>query len=103
MNVLGFPCNQFGGQEPGTKAEILEFVTSTYDVDFPMYSKIEVNGEKEAELYTIMKAAQPGDGDDPSIKWNFEKFLVDPDAHVIARWDTGTTPEEVRAQLPSLM
>ena len=102
LNVLGFPCNQFAGQEPGTEAEILEFVTTTYDVDFPMFAKIEVNGENEAELYTLLKAAQPGDGDDSAIRWNFEKFLVDPDGEVVARWDTGTTPEEIRAQLPSL-
>ena len=68
-----------------------------------MFSKIEVNGENEAELYTLLKAAQPGDGDNPDIKWNFEKFLVDPAGSVIARWDTGTTPEDIRAQLPDVM
>ena len=61
MQVLGFPCNQFGAQEPGTNEEILEFVTSKFDVDFPMFSKIEVNGDGAAELYKILKAEQPGD------------------------------------------
>ena len=101
--MLGFPCNQFGGQEPGTDAEILEFSTTNYDIDFPMFSKIDVNGETEAELYTILKAAQPGDDDNPDIKWNFEKFLVDPEGRVVARWGTGATPEEIRAQLPDFM
>lgn len=96
--MLGFPCNQFGGQEPGTNAEILEFATSNYDVNFPMFSKIEVNGDGEAELYTMLKAAQPGD-----IGWNFEKFLVDGDGNVVARWGTGDTPETIGEQLPGLM
>ena len=98
MTVLGFPCNQFGGQEPGTNAEILEFAASNYDVDFPMFSKIEVNGDGEAPLYTMLKAAQPGD-----IGWNFEKFLVDPNGAVVARWGTGDTPEAIGEQLPQLM
>ena len=98
--MLGFPCNQFGEQEPGTDAEILEFVTTTYDIDFPMFSKIDVNGDDEVELYTELKAGQPGGDQSPDIKWNFEKFLVDPDGAVVARWGTGTTPEEIRAQLP---
>ena len=68
-----------------------------------MFSKIEVNGENEAELYTLLKAAQPGEGDSSDIRWNFEKFLVGPDGAVLARWDTGTTPEEIGGQLPDLM
>ena len=65
MQVLGFPCNQFAGQEPGTDEEILEFATSKFDVDFPMFSKIEVNGDGTCELYRMLKEAQPGDGDRP--------------------------------------
>jgi len=95
---MGFPCNQFGGQEPGTDAEILEFAQSNYDVDFPMFSKIEVNGDNQAELYSLLKADQPGD-----IGWNFTKFLVDPSGTAVARWDTGTTPEQIAAELPALM
>jgi glutathione peroxidase len=101
--VLGFPCNQFGGQEPGSNQEILEFAQSNYDVNFPMFSKIDVNGEGAAELYTMLKAQQPGEGDSSDIGWNFEKFLVDGDGNAVARWGTGVTPEDIAAQLPDLM
>ena len=95
--MLGFPCNQFAGQEPGTEAEILEFVQSKFDVDFPMFAKIEVNGPGEAELYTMLKAAQPGEGESPDITWNFEKFLVDKQGNVVLRFPPPTTPDEVSA------
>jgi glutathione peroxidase len=101
--VLGFPCNQFGKQEPCTEAEILEFVTSTYDVDFPMFSKIEVNGEGACELYRLLKAAQPGDGDSPDITWNFEKFLVDKEGNVVRRFSPPTTPEQVAEIVPEYL
>ena len=97
--MLGVPCNQFGGQEPGSDAEILEFVTTKFDVDFPMFSKVDVNGENEAPLYTLLKEAQPGDGDSSDITWNFEKFLVGGDGTVLKRWGPVTTPEEVGAEL----
>ncbi len=97
--MLGFPCNQFGNQEPGTDEEILEFVTSNFDIDFPMFSKIDVNGDDEAELYTLLKAAQPGEGETGDIGWNFTKFLVNGDGDVVARWEPMTTPEEIGAQL----
>ena len=100
MQVLGFPCNQFAGQEPGTAEEIREFVSTNYDIDFPMFAKIDVNGANEAPLYTMLKAAQPGDGETSDIAWNFEKFLVDGDGNAIARWGTGVTPEQIREQLP---
>ena len=95
---MGFPCNQFGGQEPGTDAEILEFAQSNYEVDFPMFSKIDVNGDDQAELYSLLKADQPGD-----VEWNFTKFLVNPSGNAVARWGTRTTPEEIAAALPALM
>ena len=76
-------------------------MTSNYDIDFPMFSKIEVNGENEAELYTMLKAAQPGENGD--IAWNFEKFLVDGDGNVVARWGTGVTPEHIREALSDHM
>jgi len=98
--VLGFPCNQFGGQEPGTNEEILDFVTSKFDVDFPMFSKIEVNGDGAAELYRILKSEQPGDGDSPDITWNFEKFLVDRSGADVRRFPPPTTPEEIAAIIP---
>ena len=100
MQVLGFPCNQFAGQEPGTDEEILEFVTTKFDVDFPMFSKIEVNGDGTCELYRILKEAQPGEGESPDITWNFEKFLVDKSGNVVRRFPPQTTPDEVAAVAP---
>jgi glutathione peroxidase len=93
--VLGFPCNQFGAQEPGSDGEILEFVTSKYDVTFPMFSKIEVNGDGAAPLYVWLKSEQPGDGESADITWNFEKFLVDGSGAVLERMSPITTPEQV--------
>ena len=103
MQVLGFPCNQFAKQEPGTEAEILEFVTSKFNVDFPMFAKIEVNGDGEAPLYTMLKAAQPGEGDTPAITWNFEKFLVDKQGNIVRRFAPITTPEDVAAVIPDYL
>ncbi len=93
--MLAFPCNQFGAQEPGSDAEILEFATSKYDVTFPMFHKIEVNGDGAAPLYKWLKEQQPGDGDSAEITWNFEKFLVDAAGNVVARFPPTTTPEQV--------
>jgi glutathione peroxidase len=101
--VLGFPCNQFGAQEPGNEAEILEFVTSNYQIDFPMFAKIEVNGDGACELYRLLKEAQPGDGASPDITWNFEKFLVDGDGNVVRRFSPMTTPEQVAEILPEYL
>ena len=97
--MLGFPCNQFGAQEPGSDDEILEFVTSKFDVTFPMFHKIEVNGDGAAPLYQWLKAEQPGEGDTTDITWNFEKFLVDGSGTVVKRYAPPTTPEEVAADL----
>ena len=93
--MLGFPCNQFANQEPGTDAEILEFATSNYGVTFPMFHKIEVNGDGAAALYQWLKAEQPGAGETSDITWNFEKFLVDGDGNVVERFPPTTTPEQV--------
>ena len=101
--MLGFPCNQFGAQEPGSEAEILEFVASTYDVDFPMFSKIEVNGDGACELYRMLKDAQPGDGESSDVTWNFEKFLVARDGKVVRRFSPMTTPEQVADVLPDYL
>lgn len=93
LEVLGFPCNQFGQQEPGSEAEIKEFCTSRYGVDFPMFSKIEVNGEGRHPLYQWLTSqdTQPdGPGD---IEWNFAKFVVDAQGRVIARFSPKTEPE----------
>lgn len=98
--MLAFPCNQFGAQEPGTDAEILEFATSKYDVTFPMFHKIEVNGDDACELYTWLKAQQ-GDGAD--IGWNFEKFLVDREGNVVKRYSPVVTPDQVADDIAELL
>ena len=101
--MLGFPCNQFGAQEPGSAEEIRAFVTDNYDIDFPMFAKIEVNGDGACELYDWLKSEQPGEGDSPDITWNFEKFLVNADGEVVARFSPMVTPEEIAEQLPDLL
>ena len=97
--MLAFPCNQFGAQEPGTDAEILEFATSTYDATFPMFSKIEVNGDGACELYRWLRE-QSGGAD---ISWNFEKFLLDRDGNVVERFSPMTTPEDLREKVVALL
>lgn len=96
--MLGFPCNQFGAQEPGTDAEILDFVKSNYDVTFPMFSKIEVNGERACELYQWLREQSGG----RDITWNFEKFLIDRDGKV-ERFSPKTTPEELAPRVAELL
>lgn len=99
---MGFPCNQFGAQEPGTDAEILEFATSKYDANFQLFSKIEVNGDGACELYKILKAAQPNADGSADITWNFTKFLVNSDGQVLQRYDPKTTPADIETDLASL-
>lgn len=101
--VLGFPCNQFGAQEPGTDAEILEFATSEYGVTFPMFSKIEVNGEGACDLYGLLTSAQPDAEGNSDIGWNFTKFVVDGEGTPRKRFDPGVTPEEMRPYLEELL
>ena len=96
--MLAFPCNQFGAQEPGTDEQILEFATSKYQANFPMFSKIEVNGGGAAPLYQWLKSEKPGP-DGPDISWNFTKFLVDGDGKVVERFEPGVTPEEIEPKL----
>lgn len=93
--MLAFPCNQFGGQEPGTDAEVLEFATSKYGVTFPMFSKIEVNGDGASDLYRFLKSDVPDEDGRGDIAWNFTKFLVGRDGRVIARFEPQVTPEEI--------
>ena len=102
FRVLGFPCNQFGAQEPGTNEEILEFAKSKYAVNFPMFAKIEVNGDGACELYRHLKPAQTNRDGSEDITWNFTKFLVDRDGKVIKRYDPKTTPEEIDKDLAAL-
>ena len=92
--VVGFPCNQFGGQEPGTADEIAEFCSATYGVTFPMFEKIEVNGPGRHAIYTELTAAADANGEAGDIQWNFEKFLVRPDGAVAARFRPGTAPDD---------
>lgn len=99
FNVLAFPCNQFGAQEPGTNTEIQEFATSTYDVTFPMFAKVEVNGDGAAPLYQHLRAEQPGEGESADIAWNFTKFLIGRDGAVLKRYEPMTTPEEIADEL----
>ncbi|HRA88665.1 MAG TPA: glutathione peroxidase, partial [Planctomycetaceae bacterium] len=87
--VVGVPCNQFGGQEPGTEKDIKEFCTSKYDVGFPMFSKVDVNGDKESPLYKFLKAHSESKAD---VKWNFEKFVIGKDGKVAGRFLTKTKP-----------
>jgi len=101
--VLGFPCNQFGAQEPGTDAEILEFATSNYGVTFPLFSKIEVNGDGACPLYRWLTEALPGPKGTGEIAWNFTKFLVGRDGTPLRRYEPMTTPEEIGADLAGLL
>jgi glutathione peroxidase len=91
--VVGFPCNQFGGQEPGTADEIAEFCSATYGVTFPMFEKIDVNGPGRHAIYAELAAAADAEGEAGDIQWNFEKFLVRPDGTVAARFRPETAPD----------
>ena len=100
--VLGFPCDQFGHQEPGNEAEIKNFCSTTYDVDFPIFAKVEVNGESAHPLYRWLKHEGKGILGSEVIKWNFTKFLVDPAGQVVKRYAPTDTPEKIGKDLPPL-
>ena len=99
FTVLGFPCDQFGHQEPGDEAEIQQFCSLTYDVTFPMFAKVHVNGEDAHPLYKRLKSAKKGVLGSESIKWNFTKFLVGRDGVVIDRYAPTDTPERIEKDL----
>jgi glutathione peroxidase len=99
LEVLGFPCNQFGGQEPGNEKEIATFCETNYDVTFPMFAKIEVNGDGTAPLYRYLKHQKPGLLGTEAIKWNFTKFLVDRDGSVVARYAPNDAPETLEPDI----
>ena len=101
--VLGFPCNQFGAQEPGDEAEIASFCSTNYGVSFPMFEKIDVNGPRAAPLYEFMKKAKPGLAGSKSVKWNFTKFLVDRDGAVVRRYAPQETPDRMRREIEKLL
>lgn len=97
--VLGFPCNQFGGQEPGTNEEIQHFCRLNYGVTFPVLGKIEVNGDGAAPLYKFLKAGAPGLLGSEAIKWNFTKFLISRNGAILGRYASKTKPEELAADI----
>ena len=94
LEILGFPCNQFLGQEPGTEQEIRDFCSSTYGVSFPIFRKIEVKGENRHPLYEILTELPDSDGNAGDVQWNFEKFLVSPEGEVVGRFRTMVKPED---------
>ncbi|MFZ4859418.1 MAG: glutathione peroxidase [Desulfuromonadaceae bacterium] len=103
FSILGFPCDQFGHQEPGNEAEIQNFCSLTYDVTFPLFAKIEVNGSGAHPLYAHLKKAQPGLFGSESIKWNFTKFLVNREGLVLKRYAPSDTPDKIEADLKGMI
>jgi len=101
--ILGFPCNQFASQEPGSEAEIQNFCRVNFGVTFPMFAKINVNGEKTHPLYSYLKSQQPGFLGSESIKWNFTKFLVDKEGKVIDRFGSSTKPKSLEEIIEKLL
>ncbi len=101
--VMGFPCDQFGHQEPGDAAQIAEFCTKSYDVSFPMFSKIEVNGEATHPLFAALKRAAPGLLGSQAIKWNFTKFLVDRDGEVVRRYAPVVAPASIAGDIEAAL
>lgn len=103
LAVLGFPCNQFGKQEPGDAAEIANFCKLSYDVKFPMFAKVDVNGPATHPLYAWLKTEAKGLMGSTSIKWNFTKFLVDRDGRVVRRFGPTDTPAAIRGVIETLL
>ncbi len=105
FTVVGLPCNQFGGQEPGSSEEIAEFCSATYGVSFPMSEKVEVNGEDRHEVYRELVGTPNEKGEAGDVQWNFEKFLVDGDGAVVARFNPTVEPQDPQlvARIESLL
>ncbi|ORZ17057.1 thioredoxin-like protein [Absidia repens] len=101
--IVGAPCNQFAGQEPGTEEEIQNFCSMKWNVTFPLTSKLDVNGDKEAPIYKFLKESQPGIFGLKRIKWNFEKFLVDREGKVVNRYASITEPKSIAPDLEKLL
>jgi glutathione peroxidase len=99
LTIMGFPCDQFGNQEPGDAGDIAAFCTQNYDVTFPLFGKIEVNGERTHPLYRWLKQERPGILGTEAIKWNFTKFLVAKDGAVVKRYAPTDTPEGIEGEL----
>jgi glutathione peroxidase len=106
FSVLGFPCNQFMGQEPGSAEEIATFCSTTYGVTFPLFEKIEVNGDNQDPLYAELEKTADGEGHSGDVRWNFEKFLISPQGEVVGRFAPQVEPEAaeliaaIEGQLP---
>lgn len=103
LEVLGFPCNQFGKQDPGSNEQISEFCELNYGVTFPMFQKIDVNGDDAHPLFNYLKSEAPGVLGTTAIKWNFTKFLVGKDGQVIKRFAPKDTPEKIEAEVGKLL
>jgi glutathione peroxidase len=103
LEVLAFPCNQFGGQEPGGEEEIESFCQVNYGVTFPLFAKIDVNGKQASPLYDYLKKAKPGLLGSEGIKWNFTKFLVDRKGNVIERYGPNVEPEAIAPDIEKLL
>ncbi len=103
FDVLGFPCNQFGHQEPGSDSDIAEFCSTRFSTSFPLFSKIEVNGPNAHPLYQYLKKQAPGVLGTEAIKWNFTKFLVDGQGKVVKRYGSQTKPEAIAADIEALL
>ena len=103
LEILGFPCNQFGEQEPGTEAEIESFCEVNYGVTFPMFAKVDVNGDTAAPVYKYLKKEKPGLLGSEAIKWNFTKFLVDRNGKVVERYAPNTEPEAIAGDIEKLL
>ena len=103
LEILGFPCNQFGEQEPGSEAEIESFCEVNYGVTFPMFAKVDVNGDAAAPLYKFLKKEKPGLLGSEAIKWNFTKFLVDRNGKVVERYAPNTEPAEIAGDIQKLL
>lgn len=103
FEVLAFPCNQFGAQEPGTEAEIQQFCDMNYHVTFPLFAKIDVNGDNAHPLYRYLKGERPGVLGTEAIKWNFTKFLVDKDGNVVKRYGSVDKPADIERDVVALL
>jgi len=103
FDVLGFPCDQFGHQEPGNEEEIKNFCSLTYDVSFPMFAKIDVNGDNAHPLYKYLKQEKPGILGTNGIKWNFTKFLVDKSGNVVKRYAPTDKPESIEKDIAAVL
>ncbi len=103
FEILGFPCNQFGHQEPGDAGEIRNFCSTKYDVTFPLFAKIDVNGANAHPLYKFLKHAAPGVLGSEAIKWNFTKFLIDREGRVVRRYGSPDTPEKIGRDLAAVL